>query len=81
MIPGKYVWIRYMTTQKDSFDGVHWRRVQVKRAGHVSETDLGRGVGSEGDGWWVVSPPCLMIYKFFLKRRILDIEPAYECHR
>ena len=73
MCSGAWVLVRYSTTQYESADGVSWRRVQVLRPGHVSETSFGRLTSLNGDGWWVTQPP-FWVEKFFLKFRFLEIK-------
>ena len=82
MIPGRYVYVRYGTTQFSSTVGEGWRKVKVVRKGDVRETDFGSGREySDTDdtvGWWVEAPPHICIYKFFLRKRILDIHPSLD---
>ena len=73
MVPGAWVLVRYGTTQRESQDGVTWRKVKVLRQGHVSETSYGRHTNMNGDGWWVTQPP-FGVEKFFLKRRLLEVK-------
>ena len=75
MIPGRWVFLRYATTQFASSDGIGWRRVQVQRWGRLSETDLGEG---DRDGWWCSAPPHICLFKFFLRERILEIHPVVD---
>ena len=76
MRPGAWVLVRYSTTQYESSDGVSWRRVQVLRSGHVSETSFGRRSTSlNGEGWWVSQPPSPH-QKFFLKRRLIEVKES-----
>ena len=72
---GAYVLIRYATSQRDSVHGDGWRKVEVLCEGHVRETDYGRDEGPSGYGWWVRDPKTPSDYKFFLKRRIIDLLP------
>ena len=73
MVPGAWVLVRYGTTQRESQDGVTWRKVKVLRQGHVSETSYGRHTNMNGDGWWVTQPP-FGVEKFFLKFRFLEVK-------
>ena len=66
MCTGRWVLVRYGTTQHESVGGVGWRRVQVLRPGHVRETSFGRHYSTlDGNGWWVTQPP-FGKEKFFL---------------
>ena len=68
--------MRYSTRQHDSTTGEAWREVYVKAFGHVSETDMGYNSNDPRDvGWWCVHNGVL---KFFLKRRILEVDRAYD---
>ena len=75
MQSGAWVWIKYHTTQPTSRHGCNWRRVQVHRYGHVSETSYGQNITDpRRDGWWCTSPDS-PVFKFFLRIRIRGIEP------
>ena len=73
MMSGERVRLRYRTTQWESVRGTGWRTVTVVRAGHVSETEYGRGNrDTSAVGWWVMCPPH-PVCKFFLRSRILAV--------
>ena len=79
MAPGHFVFIRYASDDPDILDSeqVYWRRVQVVRKGHIRETgcdDEDVNKDPEMDGWWCCAPPATAIYKFFLRRRILELD-------
>ena len=78
MTPGAWVFIRYRTTQRDSLAGYGWRRVHVRRAGHVSETAYSNNQDPTMDGWWCAAPPHISVLKFFLRIRILEVYRVVE---
>ena len=64
MAPGHYVFIRY-ASEDDVFntDVVTWSRVQVIRAGQISETDDEENeTDPKMDGWWCITPPNIRTY-------------------
>ena len=75
MIPGKFLWMRYTSTQVVSEAGDQWRHVRVIGPGHVADTDMGYDVDPDKDGWWCVHDN---VRKFFLRIRIMEVDRAYE---
>ena len=75
MVPGRFVMIRYRSTQRGSVPETEWRCLLVKRLGLVRETEMGH----DDDmclGWWcegAMGVGFLGQMKFFLKCRILEV--------
>ena len=63
MIPGKFVWMRYASTQVLSDAGTQWRHVRVVKYGHVTDTEMGYDMDPDKDGWWCIHEG---VCKFFL---------------
>ena len=78
MVPGRWVFLRYRTTQVNSVQGFGWRKMQVQRPGHVSETAWGTSTDPNMDGWWCAGPPNMCALKFLLRIRILEIHPVID---
>lgn len=69
---GNFVRVRYATTQRGSHSGDMWRSVRVIHTGKLGEYDMVTRGDFDAPGWWVTQ---CGVKKFFLKSRILDVQP------